>query len=142
MIAIIASRFNDYISKALVNACVIELKRQGLKEGQIATVWVPGALEIPLVAKQLAAKKNIKAVICLGAIIRGETYHFDVVANESARGLTDVALSSGKPILNGILTADTIALAQKRAQDKGKANKGYDVAVAAMDMIALLKKIR
>lgn len=141
MFAIVVAEFNDYISKALLKACILELKRHGLKDKDMVTVWVPGALEIPLVAKKLAVKKNITAVICLGAIIRGETYHFDVVANESARGLMDVSLATGKPILNGILTADTITLAQQRAQDKGS-NKGRDVAMAAMAMIALLKKIR
>ncbi len=130
-IAIVASRFNDFISKALLNACCTELKSAGLKEEQITTVWVPGAFEMPLTALKLANKKNVDAVICLGAIIRGDTYHFEVISNEAARGLMDVALSTGKPILMGILTTDTIDQAQKRAQDKGRANKGRDMAQSA-----------
>lgn len=141
-IAIVASCFNDFIAKALLKACLAQLKKQGVNARNITTVWTPGALEIPLVAQRLARKKNIDAVICLGAIIRGETYHFDVVANESARGMMDVALATGKPVINGVLTADTIAQAQARAQDKGRANKGDDAALAAVDMIALLKNIK
>ena len=141
-IAIVASRFNDFITKALLNACWTELKRAGLKDEQITTVWVPGAFEIPLTALKLAAKKNVDAVICLGAVIRGETHHFEVVANECARGITHAALVSQKPVLMGVLTTDTVDQAQKRAQDKGGANKGRDVAQAAVEMVQLLKAIK
>ena len=141
-IAIVASRFNDFITKALLNACWMELKRAGLKDEQITTVWVPGAFEIPLTALKLAAKKNVDAVICLGAVIRGETHHFEVVANECARGITHAALVSQKPVLMGVLTTDTVDQAQKRAQDKGGANKGRDVAQAAVEMVQLLKAIK
>ncbi|MBF0491088.1 MAG: 6,7-dimethyl-8-ribityllumazine synthase [Candidatus Omnitrophica bacterium] len=137
-VAIIASRFNDFITKALLNVCVIELKHQGLTDAQMTIVWVPGSFEIPLMALKLAKKKNIDAVICLGAVIRGDTYHFEVVANEVARGMMDVSLLSQKPIVMGVLTVDTIDQAQKRAQDKGGHNKGRDCAMTAMDMVRLL----
>ncbi len=141
-IAIVASRFNDFISKALVNACWMELKRSGANDAQITTVWVPGALEIPVTALKLAQKKNIDAVICLGAVIRGDTYHFQVVANEAGRGIMDVSLNTGKPVIMGVLTTDTVDQAQQRAQDKGGPNKGRDAARAALEMIALLKNIK
>ena len=141
-IAIIASVFNEFISKALLSACLIELKRQGLTDAQITTVWVPGAFEIPLAALKLAKKKNIDAVICLGAVIRGDTYHFEVVANETSRGMMQVSLQTQKPIIMGVLTTDTIDQAQKRAQGKGGLNKGRDCAIAALETIQLLKRIR
>ena len=140
-IAIVASRFNDFISKSLLNSCLIYLKAQGVSDKQITTVWVPGSLEIPVTALKLAKKKNIDVVICLGAVIRGDTYHFEVVSNECARGLMEVSLQTLKPIIMGVLTTDTIQQAQKRAQEKGGHNKGRDCAMAALDMINLLRKI-
>ena len=140
-IAIVASRFNDFISRPLLNACWMELKRAGLKDEQITTVWVPGAFEVPLTALKLAKKKNVDAVICLGAVIRGETYHFDVVANEVSRGIMEASLAAEKPVIMGVLTTDTVDQAQKRAQDKGGPNKGRDAARAALDMVHLLKKV-
>ena len=140
-IAIVASRFNDFITKALLKACQTQLKRQGLTDAQITTVWVPGSFEIPLTALKLAKKKNIDAVICLGAVIRGETYHFEVVANETARGMMEAGLQSGKPIVMGVLTTDTVDQAQKRAQDEGRDNKGRDCAITAIEMVNLLKRI-
>jgi len=140
-IAIVASSFNDFITKGLLDACLMELKRQGLAEKQITTVWVPGSFEIPLVALKLAKRKNIDAVICLGAVIRGETYHFEVVSNECARGIMEASLMSSKPVIMGVLTTDTVAQAQARAGKKGINNKGRDVAIAALEMIALLKAL-
>ena len=140
-IAIVASHFNDFITKSLLNACVDELKNRGLSDLNITTVWTPGAFEIPLVALKLAKKKNIDAVICLGAVIRGETYHFEVVANEASRGIMEVSLLSGKPIVMGVLTTDTVTQAQKRAQDKGGNNKGRESATTALEMVALLKHL-
>ena len=140
-IAIVASSFNDLITKGLLDACLMELKRQGLAEKQITTVWVPGSFEIPLVALKLAKRKNIDAVICLGAVIRGETYHFEVVSNECARGIMEASLMSSKPVIMGVLTTDTVAQAQARAGKKGINNKGRDVAIAALEMIALLKAL-
>jgi 6,7-dimethyl-8-ribityllumazine synthase len=140
-IVIVASSFNDFITKGLLKACLMELQRQGLREEQIATVWVPGAFEMPLAAMTLAKRKDIDAVICLGAVIRGETYHFEVVSNECARGIMEVSLSSGKPVIMGVLTTDTVAQAQARSGGKGGHNKGRDWARAALEMIALLKNI-
>ena len=105
-------------------------------------MWVPGAFEIPLTALKLAGKKNVDAVICLGAVIRGETHHFNIVANECSRGIMHAALVSQKPVLMGVLTTDTVDQAQKRAQDKGGANKGRDAAKSALEMAQLLKAIR
>lgn len=141
-IAIVASQFNDSVTKRLLDGCLVELKRLGLDEKHITTVWVPGAFEAPIIAQTLAKKKNIDAVICLGAVIRGETYHFETVCNESARGLMNVGLSTGKPIINGILTTDTVDQAYKRSQEKGGENKGRDCALAVVDMLELLKAIK
>ena len=141
-IAIVASSFNDFISKGLLSACLMELHREGLTDNQITTVWVPGAFEIPLTALKLAQQKNIDAVICLGAVIRGDTYHFEVVANECARGMMDASISTGKPVIMGVLTTDTVGQAQHRAQEKGGSNKGRDAARAAIQMIHLLKAIK
>jgi len=139
-IAIVASRFNDFITKRLLGACLTELKRCGLGDQQVLVVWVPGSFEIPLTALKLAQRKDIDAVICLGAVIRGETYHFEVVANECARGVMEASLVSCKPVIMGVLTTDTVAQAQARAKEKGN-NKGRDVALAALEMIALLKEL-
>ncbi len=140
-IAIVASRFNDFITKDLLNACLMELRAQGLGDNQITTVWVPGAFEIPLTVLKLAKRKNVDAVICLGAVIRGETYHFEVVANECARGIMEASLLAGKPVIMGVLTTDTVAQARARAGRKGRNNKGRDAARTVLEMIALLKKI-
>jgi 6,7-dimethyl-8-ribityllumazine synthase len=140
-IAIVASSFNDFITKGLLKACLMELQRQGLKQRQITTVWVPGSFEIPLVAMKLAKRKDIAAVICLGAVIRGETYHFEVVSNECARGIMQAGLTTAKPVIMGVLTTDTVAQAQARAGGKAGNNKGHDAARTALDMIALLKEI-
>lgn len=140
-IAIVAGEFNEFISKALLSACLKELTKAGVADRSITTVWVPGSFEMPLTAMKFAGKKNIDAVICLGAVIRGDTYHFEVVANEVAHGLMDVTLKTGKPVIMGVLTTDTIGQAQARAQENGKDNKGRDAAKTALAMIALLKKI-
>jgi len=137
-VAIVAASFNDFITKRLFNACLMELRRQGLGDEQITTVWVPGAFEIPLAALTLAQRKDIDGVICLGAVIRGDTYHFEVVANECARGIMEVSLTTSKPVIMGVLTTDTVAQAQARAREKGGNNKGRDSALAALEMIALL----
>lgn len=140
-IAIVAASFNDFITKRLLNACLMELQRQGLAKKQITTVWVPGSFEIPLTAMTLAKRKDIDAVICLGAVIRGETYHFEVVANECARGIMQAALLSAKPVIMGVLTTDTGPQALARSGGKGGHNKGRDCAIAALGMIALLKNV-
>ncbi len=139
-IAIVASSFNDFITKKLLSSCLMELHTQGLGDQQVTTVWVPGAFEIPLTALALARRKDIDAVICLGAVIRGETYHFEVVSNECARGIMEASLMTSKPVIMGVLTTDTVAQAQARAGVKSS-NKGCDAACAALEMIALLKEI-
>jgi 6,7-dimethyl-8-ribityllumazine synthase len=139
-IAIVAGRFNDFITKSLLHACLTELKAHSIGDNQVTTVWVPGSLEMPVAALKLAKKKNIDAVICLGAVIRGDTYHFEIVSNETGRGLMDVSLTTQKPIIMGVLTTDTIEQAQKRAREKGP-NKGRDCAMAAIEMVHLLKRI-
>ena len=112
--AIVNSRFNDFITKRLFKGCLQELLHHGIKNEQITTVWVPGAFEIPLVAKKLASKKNIDAIICLGAVIRGETFHFELIASEAARGIGQVALDTQKPVIFGVLSTDNINQAYKR----------------------------
>ena len=140
-IAIVASSFNDFITKPLLHSCLKQLKHQGVSDRQITTVWVPGSFEIPVTALKLAKKKNIDAIICLGAVIKGDTYHFEVVANECARGLMEVGLRTGKPVVMGVLTTDTVAQAQKRAQEKIGFDKGRDAAITALEMINLFRKI-
>jgi len=137
-IAIVASSFNDFITKRLLDACLVELKLTGLGDDQITVVWVPGSFEIPLAALKFARRKDVDAVICLGAVIRGDTYHFEVVSNECARGIMQASLLAGKPVIMGVLTTDTVSQAQARAQEKGSNNKGRDAARAALEMIALL----
>jgi len=139
-IGIVVSGFNDFITKRLLNACLTELRKRALRDNQMTIVWVPGSLEIPVTALKLARRKNINAVIALGAVIRGETYHFEVVANECARGIMEVSLLTGKPVIMGVLTTDTVAQAQARSRDKGR-NKGRDCATAALAMIALFKRL-
>jgi 6,7-dimethyl-8-ribityllumazine synthase len=140
-IAIVAASFNDLITKRLLKACLTQLQCQGLANERITTVWVPGSFEIPLTAMTLAKRKDIDAVICLGAVIRGETYHFEVVANECTRGIMQAALTACKPVIMGVLTTDTVAQALARSGGKGGRNKGRDAARAALDMIALFKNV-
>lgn len=140
-IGIVVSRFNEFITKRLLAACLDELRQGGLGTSHITTVWVPGALEIPLTVLRLAQKKKIHAVIALGAVIRGQTYHFHVVANECARGLMEVGLKTAKPVIMGVLTTDTISQAQERSREKGPDNKGRACAKTALEMVLLLKKL-
>lgn len=136
---VIVSRFNEFITRCLLDGCLDELYAQGVKKNQITVVWVPGAFEIPTVALKYAKKRNIDAVICLGAVIRGETYHFELVAQGAAQGISQVSLMTGKPVILGVITTDTIDQAYKRSQDKGD-NKGRDAAHAAIEMIKILNK--
>jgi 6,7-dimethyl-8-ribityllumazine synthase len=140
--AIVVSRFNEFITHRLLHGCLKELKAAGIKEANISISWVPGALELPVTALKLAQKKNIAAVIGLGAVIRGETYHFELVANEAARGLMDVSLRTGKPVIFGVLSTDTIEQANQRSRlDRGD-NKGRDAAETALEMVNVLDKIK
>lgn len=138
--AIVASRFNSFIVEQLVQGAIDALKRHGVKDEHITVVRVPGAAELPLVCQKLAASKKQDAVIALGAVIRGATYHFEVVAGESAKGLSQVALTAGIPIINGVLTTDTIEQSIERAGTKA-GNKGADAAMAAIEMLSVLKQI-
>lgn len=137
---IVASRFNDFVTKRLLTGCLKELGRLGVKDSQITVAWVSGSLEIPVAALAFAKKKATDAVICLGAVIRGETYHFELVCQGVARGVSEVSLLTGKPVIFGVLTTDTVNQAYKRSQPKG-GNKGMDAAVAAVEMIDVLQKI-
>lgn len=138
---IVASRFNDFMTKRLLEACVDTLTRHGAKETEVEVAWVPGAFEIPLVAKKMAASKKYDAVICLGTVIRGETPHFDYIAAEAAKGVARVALDSSVPTIFGIITADNIEQAIKRAGTK-EGNKGKDAALIAIEMVNLLTAIK
>jgi 6,7-dimethyl-8-ribityllumazine synthase len=137
---LLVSRFNEFISNKLVDGAIDCLVRHGAEEKNITIVWVPGAFEIPLVAAKLVKSENNHAVICLGAVIRGNTPHFDFVANEAAKGIAQVSVSSGKPVIFGIITADSIEQAIERAGTKA-GNKGWDAALSAIEMTNLLPKL-
>jgi 6,7-dimethyl-8-ribityllumazine synthase len=137
---IVVSRFNDFITKKLSESCIDTLTRHGVKEVEIEMAWVPGAFEIPLVAKKMAASKKYDAVICLGTVIRGETPHFDYVASEVSKGVAKVGLDANTPVIFGIITADNLEQAIKRAGAK-EGNKGSDAALTAIEMVNLLNSI-
>jgi len=132
-IGIVQARFNEWAGRALAEACLNELITLGVDEGDITHVTVPGALEIPVVLARLAATEDFDALVALGCVIRGETYHFEVVANESARGAAQVALSSGVPVANGIITTQDDEQARARVAEKGR-----DAARVAVEMANLL----
>jgi 6,7-dimethyl-8-ribityllumazine synthase len=137
---LIVSRFNDFISSKLVEGAVDALKRHGATEEQLLLVKVPGAFEIPLAAKKLAESGKVDAVICLGAVIRGSTPHFDYVAAEVSKGIAMVALDTKVPVAFGVLTTDNLEQAIERAGTKS-GNKGWDAALAAMEMVNLFKQL-
>lgn len=139
-VVIVASRFNDFIVSELVEGALDGLKRHGMDEADISLARVPGAFEIPLAAKRLAERDNIDAVICLGAVIRGSTPHFDYVCAEVSKGVAQVSLSSGKPVIFGVLTTDSVDQAVERAGTKA-GNKGFDAAVSAIEMVNLLRTL-
>lgn len=138
--AIIAARFNEFITQPLLHGAVDTLERHGASTDQITVVWVPGSFEIPLMAHRLAKSQNYDAIICLGAVIRGATAHFDFVASESAKGIASVALSTGVPVVFGILTTDSIEQAIERAGTK-LGNKGAESATNAIEMVSLLSSL-
>jgi len=138
--AIIASRFNDFITDRLVGGAVDALIRSGAREEEIAIVKVPGAFEIPLVAKKMVQKGIYHAVICLGAVIRGATPHFEYVSAEVSKGIAQVGLEAQIPVIFGIITADTIEQAVERAGTKA-GNKGWSAAVSAIEMANLLEAV-
>lgn len=137
-IGIVISRFNEFITSKLLSGCMDALVRHGVSEDSIDVAWVPGAFEMPLAAQKMAAR-NYDAVICLGAVIRGATPHFEYVANEVTKGIAQVGLSSGIPVIYGVVTADSIEQAIERAGTKA-GNKGVDAAVTAMEMVNLLRE--
>ena len=137
---IIVARFNDFISSRLVEGAMDALLRHGAAEENVSVIKVPGAFEIPLVAKKLAVSGQCDAVICLGAVIRGATPHFDYVAAEVSKGVASVGLESGVPVIFGVVTTDNLEQAIERAGSKS-GNKGYEGAVAAIEMVNLLKEL-
>jgi 6,7-dimethyl-8-ribityllumazine synthase len=139
--AIVVSRFNEFVTQKLRDGALQGLEQHGVEASDIEEIWVPGAFEIPLVAKTAADTGRFDAVICLGAVIRGETAHFDFVAGECARGVQNVAAITGIPAILGVLTTDTADQAMERAGGK-VGNKGFDAAVAAVEMVDLLEKLR
>ena len=138
--ALVVSRFNEFISRKLEEGALDALLRHGASEGNISVVRVPGSFEIPYAAKKLADSKEYDAIICLGTIIRGATPHFNYIAQEAAKGIASSALSSGVPIIFGVITADTLEQAIERAGTKS-GNKGFDAAVSAMEMANLYKTL-
>jgi 6,7-dimethyl-8-ribityllumazine synthase len=139
--AIIASRFNDFITKELIAGCTDTLIRHGVDDKDVSVTLVPGAFEIPLIAQKLAKSKDFDAVICLGTVIRGATPHFDYIAAEVAKGVAKVSLDSGIPVVFGVITADTIEQAIERAGTKD-GNKGRDAAATAIEMTNLLAQLK
>jgi 6,7-dimethyl-8-ribityllumazine synthase len=138
-IVIIAAQFNEFITKRLLDSCLEELLRCHVKKSDITIAWVPGAYELPVTALKFAKKKNVHAVICLGAVIRGETIHFELVAQGAAQGIMQASLMTGKPVIFGVLAVDTVDQAYRRSEEKGD-NKGRDAALAVIEMIDVLKQ--
>ena len=139
-IGIVAARFNEFITSRLLGGALDGLKRHNVPEDNIDVAWVPGAFEIPLIASKMAASKKYDAVICLGAVIRGSTSHYDYVCNEVSKGIAQVSLSSGIPVMFGVLTTDNIEQAIERAGSKA-GNKGYECAVGAIEMADLMRRM-
>jgi 6,7-dimethyl-8-ribityllumazine synthase len=138
---IVASRFNDAFTKELIDGCVDTLIRHGVEEKSIVVTWVPGAFELPLAAQVMAGSKKFDAVICLGTVIRGATPHFDYIAQEASKGIARVSQESGKPVIFGVVTADTIEQAIERAGSKD-GNKGRDAALTAIEMVNVLDQLK
>jgi 6,7-dimethyl-8-ribityllumazine synthase len=139
-IAVVAARFNEVVTSRLVEGALAGLARHGVPEGAVHVVWVPGAFEIPLVAQRLASSGRFDAVVCVGAVIRGETAHFDLVAAEAARGIAEVSRSTGVPCIFEVLATDTLEHAEARAGG-AHGNKGWEAAVAALEMISVVERL-
>ena len=139
-VGIVAARFNEIIVNKLSGGAIDGLVRHGVEEDNITVVWVPGAFEIPLTAQKMAKSGNYDAVICVGAVIRGDTSHYDLVCNESAKGIAQGELATGIPVRFGIITTENIEQAIARAGSKA-GNKGYDCALSAIEMVNLLKQL-
>lgn len=138
---IVASRFNDFVTKELVTGCLDTLVRHGADDKDLVVTWVPGAFEIPTVALKLAKTKSYDALICLGTIIRGSTPHFEYIASEVSKGIARVSLETGLPVIFGVITADTIEQAIERSGTK-EGNKGRDAALNAIEMANLLTQLK
>jgi len=137
-VAIVVSRFNEFVTKSLLDGAVDTLRRHGVADADVDVAWVPGAFEIPIVAGRMAASRRYDAVVCLGAIIRGATPHFDYVAAQNASGIAQASAGTGVPVLYGVLTTDSLDQAIERAGTKA-GNKGRDAAAAAIEMATLLR---
>lgn len=135
---IIVSRFNEFINSKLLSGAIDALTRHGATEDEITVYWVPGAFEIPVLASKLAHSKEFDAVICLGAVIRGATTHYEMVAGEVTKGIAQISIKTGKPVIFGVLTTENIEQAIERAGTKA-GNKGYEAAMAAIEMANLLE---
>jgi 6,7-dimethyl-8-ribityllumazine synthase len=140
-VAVVVARFNEVITTRLLDGARTALERHGVAVDDVDVAWVPGAFELPVVAKHLAESRRYDAVVCLGAVIRGETAHFDFVAGEAARGVTNVALATGVPVMFGVVTPDTLEQAMERSGGK-IGNRGYDAAVGAIEMANLFRQLR
>lgn len=138
--AIICSRFNEFIVSKLLDGAIDALKRHGVKDDEIQILWVPGAFEIPVIAKKCADKSDIDAVICLGAVIRGSTTHYELVSNEVAKGIAQIGIQTGKPVTFGVITTENIEQAIERAGSKA-GNKGSEAAMTAIEMANLIEEI-
>ncbi|KEZ53115.1 6,7-dimethyl-8-ribityllumazine synthase [Metabacillus indicus] len=139
-VAVIVGRFNEFITSKLLSGATDALKRHGVEEENVEVAWVPGAFEIPLVAKKMAASNKYDAVITLGTVIRGSTTHYDYVCNEAAKGVSQASMSTGVPVIFGVLTTESIEQAIERAGTKA-GNKGYEAAVAAIEMANLMRTL-
>ena len=140
-IGIVVGRFNEFIGSNLLSGCVDGLVRHGVNDSDIDVAWVPGAFEIPVIAKKMAESKKYDAVICLGAVIKGATSHYDYVCAEVSKGIATVSMNTGVPVMFGVVTTDTIQQAIERAGTKA-GNKGYDCAVSAIEMANLVKNMQ
>lgn len=139
-VGIVAARFNEVIVNKLVGGALDGLIRHGVDEDNISTAWVPGAFEVPFIAQKMAASGKYDAVIALGAVIRGSTSHYELVCNEAAKGIAQASLTTGVPVLFGIITTENIEQAIERAGSKA-GNKGYDCALSAIEMVNLLEQL-
>ncbi|MGE0711162.1 MAG: 6,7-dimethyl-8-ribityllumazine synthase [Planctomycetota bacterium] len=139
-VGVVCGRFNELITRELLHGCLDELERHGVDPDAVTVAWVPGSWEIPLVAERLAERADVDVVVCLGAVIRGATAHFDYVAGEAAKGIAGVSARTRKPVVFGVLTTDTIEQAVERAGTKA-GNKGRDSAVTALEMVDLLRAL-
>lgn len=139
-VALVASRFNEFIVSKLLSGAEDGLVRHGVESSDIDAYWVPGAFELPLLGQKLAESGKYDAVICLGAVIRGSTSHYDLVCNEAAKGIAQASLKTGVPVLFGVITTENIEQAIERAGTKA-GNKGYDCALSAIEMVNLIRQI-